>query len=141
MVIPAWGADQRFELQDDGSVKDQQTGLIWAPQDNGAGITWLNALTYCKNYSLGNHKDWRMPTAEELATLYGNSRKNKGKEDKYIVDLVTDSIRITSPWVWTSRRLPNKKAQVFGFNYGNTRMFFRGKGMNKRALPVRKAAH
>ena len=139
VINPAHAADSRFVVQDDGSVQDTRTGLVWAPQDNGADITWTEALSYCRNYSLGKHQDWRMPTVEELATLYGASKKNKDEQDKHTVDLATENIRITAPWVWSDRRTPDRKALVFGFNYGNVRRFFRGRGINRRALPVRRA--
>ena len=145
LIIPniqiesARAQEERFVVMQNGTVKDQKTGLIWAAQDNGANLTWSGALAYCKNYSAGGHKDWRMPSPEELATLYGASKKTKGEEDKFSVDLATKSIQVTAPWVWTSRKTPNNKALVYGFNYGNTRRFYRGSGMDRRALPVRSA--
>ncbi|MEA3548126.1 MAG: DUF1566 domain-containing protein [Thermodesulfobacteriota bacterium] len=140
-IEPARAQEERFEVMQNGTVKDQKTGLIWAAQDNGANLTWGEALAYCKNYSAGGHKDWRMPTPEELATLYGASKEIKSEEDKFSVDLVTKSIQVTAPWVWTSRRSPNNKAVIYGFNFGTTRKFYRGRGMNRRALPVRSAVN
>ena len=140
-IESARAQEERFEVMQNGTVKDQTTGLIWAAQDNGANLTWSGALAYCKNYSAGGHNDWRMPTPEELATLYGDSKETKSEEDKLSVDLVTESIQVTAPWVWTSRRAPNNKALVYGFNFGNTRKFYRGSGVNRRALPVRSAVN
>ena len=138
-IESARAQEERFVVMQNGTVKDQTTGLTWAARDNGANLTWSGALAYCKNYSAGRHNDWRMPTPEELATLYGDSKETKSEEDKLSVDLVTESIQVTAPWVWTSRRAPNNKALVYGFNFGNTRKFHRGSGMNRRALPVRSA--
>ena len=138
-IESAKAQEERFVVMENGTVKDQTTGLIWAAQDNGANLTWSGALAYCKNYSAGGHDDWRMPTPEELATLYKASKETKGEEDKFSIDLATESIQVTAPWVWTSRRSPNNKALVYGFNYGNTRKFYRGSGANRRALPVRSA--
>lgn len=139
MLLPlsATGADNRFSQLADGTIKDSRTGLTWAASDNGANITWLAAMHYCQKYSAEKEGEWRMPTPEELATLYGASKSSKGEEDKYTVDLATDLIKVSAPWVWSSRKSPNKNAVVYGFNYGNTRKFFRGKGMNRRALPVK----
>ena len=138
-IESASAEEERFEVMLNGTVKDHESGLIWAARDNGANLTWSEALAYCKNYSAGGYKDWRMPSPKELATLYGASKETKGEEDKFSVDLATKSIQVTAPWVWTSRRSPNNKALIYGFNYGNTRKFFRGRGVNRRVLPVRSA--
>ncbi len=130
-------ADSRFITLEDGTVKDNSSGLIWAPRDNGDAINWSQAKTYCKEYTFGGHNDWRMPSSEELATLYGNTPKVKGKDYQQSIDVVTTAITITAPWVWTARRGPKNKAFAFGFNYGTTRRLHRGSGGNRRALPVR----
>jgi Protein of unknown function (DUF1566) len=137
LVTPCQAAGKRFETLEDGTVKDQKSGLIWAPQDNGATIIWSEAVVYCDNYSFGGHNDWRMPSSEELATLYGNRPKVKGQDYEQAIDVITKSIQITAPWVWTGRRMPKNKAMAFGFNYGTSRRLYRGNGVNRRVLPVR----
>jgi len=64
------GRSERFVAYDNGTVKDLTTGLMWAAADNGDPISWRKAKTYCKNYRGGGHKDWRMPTTEELRAIY-----------------------------------------------------------------------
>ena len=135
----AWAAGERFKALGDGTVKDQKTGLMWAAQDNGASMNWSTAVEYCKNYSAGGHTDWRMPSSEELASLYGARKKIEGKDYESTIDVVTQSIQITAPWVWTNRRAVKTKAVAYGFNYGVTRRLHRGSGGNRRALPVRSA--
>ncbi len=130
-------ANERFEVLPDGTVKDLQKGLMWAGQDNGANINWSGAGEYCKNYSAGGFNDWRMPVASELASLYGNKKKIKGKDYSQSIDIVTDKIKITGPWVWTARRTSKNKALAYGFNYGVNRRLHRGSGGGRRALPVR----
>ncbi len=137
LIGSAWAAENRFKTLEDGTVKDQKSGLIWASRDNGSSIIWSEAVTYCENYSEGGHKDWRMPSADELATLYGNRRKVKDQDYEETIDVVTKSIKITSPWVWTSRRTAKNKAIAYGFNYGTSRRMHRGSGGTRRALPVR----
>ena len=137
LIGAAKAAENRFAVLEDGTVKDHKSGLIWAPQDNGSAIMWSAAVTYCKEYSFGGHRDWRMPTSGELATLYGNSPKVQGQDYQDKIDVATKSIKITSPWVWTNRRTAKNKAIAFGFNYGTSRRLYRGGGENRRALPVR----
>ncbi len=130
-------AGNRFLVLDNGTVKDQKNGLIWAAQDNGADILWSKGAPYCEKYSEGGKTDWRMPSSEELATLYGNKPKVKGQDYKDSIDVVTTLIKITSPWVWTERRTAKNKAIAFGFNYGVSRRLYRGSMVNRRVLPVR----
>lgn len=133
----ALAAEGRFLTLDDGTVQDQKTGLIWASRDNGSNITWSSAKKYCENYTKGGFRDWRMPTASELKSLYAKSPKVKGKDYSQLIDMVTTSIKISAPWVWTNRRRSGTKSSAFGFNYGVTRGMHRGTGSNRRALPVR----
>ncbi len=130
-------ASDRFEILDDGTVKDHTSGLMWAATDNGSNINWSGSIEYCEAYSGGGHNDWRTPTTNELATLYGNSKKVDGKDYAQSIDLVTSTIRVTGPWVWTSRRTSKNKAFAYGFNYGAERRLHRGSGGGRRALPVR----
>ncbi len=55
-VMPAMASD-RFVNHGDGTVTDTKTGLMWAAKDNGSLINWQNALSYCKNFSGGDHTD------------------------------------------------------------------------------------
>ena len=137
MVGIAYAAKDRFVVLDNGTVKDQKSGLIWAAQDNGAAILWSASAPYCKNYSAGGKNDWRMPTSEELATLYGNRPKVKGQDYEKSIDVATKLIKITAPWIWTERKMAKNKAMAFGFNYGVSRRLYRGNGENRRVLPVR----
>ena len=70
----AW-PDPRFTDNDDDTVTDNLTGLMWAQNANADGIkTWEEALTYCNGLMLGEHTDWRLPNVKELQSLidYGN---------------------------------------------------------------------
>jgi hypothetical protein len=75
-IPPTWSqilpAVERFELvMGDVAVLDKETGLVWALNANIAGVTktWLDAMNYCLNLSIGDRKGWRLPTVEELASL------------------------------------------------------------------------
>jgi len=64
------GRDGNFIPSKNGTVLDTKTNLMWAATDNGKGISWEDAKKYCTEYKSGGYTDWRMPTQDELATLY-----------------------------------------------------------------------
>ena len=78
----------RFVDNADGTITDNQTGLMWEKKDDGGGLhdkddtyTWADAMgefiSQVNGYSdsgraqtgLGGHSDWRMPTSAELQTI------------------------------------------------------------------------
>ena len=62
------------ETQTRGYWIDPSTGLMWTAKDNGNDITWRKAMKYCQNLSLAGYSDWRLPTIDELSSIYdGNS--------------------------------------------------------------------
>ncbi len=135
--ISAQEAKNRFTILSDGTIHDTKTGLTWANKDNGSNITWGKAKTYCESYSAGGHKNWRMPTAKELATLYGNRNKNTKNADSNTINIITPTISITAPFVWSSEKRTDNKAITFNFTYGTIKRLYRASGTNRRALPVR----
>jgi hypothetical protein len=72
---PAAGADNK------AAWKDSATGLIWTVKDNGTPVSSNQASDYCSNLQSGGYSDWRLPTIEELETLYDSklTKQNKAK--------------------------------------------------------------
>ena len=79
----------------DGTVLDEDTGLLW--QDNGERmrLKWSDAIFYCEDgLALGGYTDWRIPTRQELKTAYKHraifssfKRSAYWTSDRYIHDL------------------------------------------------------
>lgn len=75
--------EERF-IEKDGTVVDKETGLIWTQNDK-AEVVWDEAQRYCGRLKLGDYRDWRLPTIEELETLYhlsGNITCRRWKSGK-----------------------------------------------------------
>ena len=49
---------------------DSSTGLMWAKKDNDSDVNQNRALAYCQNLLLDNYSGWRLPTIDELQTIY-----------------------------------------------------------------------
>ena len=70
---------------DDGTVTDNLTGLIWLKNaECTARMNWANALTYCNSLSTGScgltdgsvAGDWRLPNRKELLSLIDWSKNS-----------------------------------------------------------------
>jgi hypothetical protein len=68
--------EQRFHANPDGSLLDTATGLTWA-KDNGQSMTWEAAQVFCEDFSSSGHNDWRMPTLNELNSLFENTDQSE----------------------------------------------------------------
>lgn len=118
-----WG---RFKANGDGTVTDTKTGLMWAAKDSGKPINWANAKQYCATFSAGGHRDWRLPTHNELAGLY--DKEEQGGHTPLI------SLSDCCYWVSEAR---GSEAAVFNFGNGARYWSPQSTAFYNRALPVR----
>ncbi len=82
---------ERFQVNPDETVLDNNTELMWAEEDSEHNMTWLEAEEYCTSYGGAGHQDWRMPTTSELAALLeAGILKNE------------EIIRITGDRIWAT---------------------------------------
>jgi uncharacterized caspase-like protein len=73
----------RFVDNGDGTVTDRRTGLMWQQAGSEDNLEIRDARDYIMGLNrsgLGGHRDWRMPTADELKTL--------------ILDEIVDTMRV-----------------------------------------------
>ncbi|MGD9974221.1 MAG: DUF1566 domain-containing protein [Desulfatirhabdiaceae bacterium] len=59
---------RRFVVNNDGTVTDNATGLMWH-QTTSTGRVWEAALAYCENDTHAGFDDWRLPNIHELQSL------------------------------------------------------------------------
>ena len=122
---------ERFAVATDKAVLiDSQIGLMWPLQDNGFDISWPEGKKYCDSFSLGGFSDWRMPTQEELASLY---RLQAADTSEYYI-LKAIKISACCQWAIDSR---NDKVASFDFEYGNRDWGYPMSTVDARVLPVR----
>jgi uncharacterized protein DUF1566 len=53
----------------DGTVTDKVTGLMWQQVVSTATFAQAAAVQYCPTLTIGGHSDWRLPSIIELASL------------------------------------------------------------------------
>lgn len=135
-------AGERFEDHGDGTVTDRRMNLMWAKTDNQGDIDWKGALRWARfTFPLtlpeGKRDGWRLPTLEELRSLYVDAEADEGYETDCGHRVhATPEIRLSCGWVWTGERR-SITARVFNFQRGvhyTDRMVHR---KAYRALPVR----
>ena len=86
--------DGSFIAYLNGTVLDTKTNLMWAANDDGNGMMDSACDNYVESYQVGGYADWRLPTSDELATLWNPEIVNKNGYH------VTKLIDITGEWVW-----------------------------------------
>jgi hypothetical protein len=68
-----------FVDNNDGTVTDRATGLIWQMGGSSSSLDNRSAKEYVKHLNgqrFASYADWRMPTIEELASLIKKDRRN-----------------------------------------------------------------
>jgi hypothetical protein len=137
---PVWSGD-RFTDNGDGTVTDNELGVMWAKSDNQGNIDWKQANLWVK-YTFPDtlekkYDNWRLPTLAELQRLYVEDKKYKGYETDcgQQVKIVPD-IKLSCGWIWTSETSAIQ-AYIFNFHRGyhySDRMVH---NRDYRVLPVR----
>ncbi|RKZ91878.1 MAG: hypothetical protein DRR19_05965 [Candidatus Parabeggiatoa sp. nov. 1] len=69
----------------DGTVSDNNTGLLWEQAHHGERLSYYSAKTACESLELGGHTDWRLPTLKELFSL-ADFRGSQWKEGHFYLD-------------------------------------------------------
>ncbi|BBN82866.1 hypothetical protein PA25_28510 [Pseudoalteromonas sp. A25] len=82
-VTPSTTPSERFTVNDNGTVLDSKTGLMWQVCDFGQSfdnqtkqcnsaalqLNWQQALSAGKNSDYAGFKDWHVPNVKELASI------------------------------------------------------------------------
>lgn len=85
--------DGRFIEYKDGTLFDTETNLMWWSE--GIEVEDIqNAIFKSRYFKGGGYSDWRVPTIDELKTLYNESSKKKYKS----INLIT----LTTPYLLSS---------------------------------------
>jgi len=61
--------ENSFVDNQDGTISDIATGLMWQKADDGGTYDWEEALAYGENLELADFDDWRLPNAKELQSI------------------------------------------------------------------------
>lgn len=73
---PLYGQDAQYQAvspdyrkNNNQTVTDLHTGLMWINPDVDIQHTWVNAVSYCNDLVFAGQTDWRLPTKFELESI------------------------------------------------------------------------
>lgn len=125
----AYGVNN-FVDNEDGTISDKATGLMWMASDSGQGMNWQEALDYAENFEYRGYSDWRLPDAKELQSIVDYSQ-SPGYTQSPAIDPLFECTQISNeagqidfPAYWTSTThenwTQNNGASAVYINFGRS---------------------
>lgn len=99
-----------FTDNGDGTITDNNTGLVWQKTDGGE-MSFENAELYCENLNLGNYTDWRLPECHELFSINYYDAINPALK-------TTVFTKTSAEYWWTSEKRRDNSNNVWVVNAG-----------------------
>ncbi len=113
-IASAWAAGV-FVDNNDGTITDMATALMWQKSDDGTERTWDEAVLYCESLELADNTDWMLPRIHMLENLIDSS----------FSPTINPAFSVKPSYYWSSSesRASVKSAKYVNFFYGNTYAF------------------
>lgn len=103
--------ENKFVDNQDGTISDAASGLMWQKSDSKKGMDWEKALAYAQDMNKENylgHSDWRVPNAKELHSIVDYTRCPKTTKSAAInpifeISTIKDECdKSNYPFFWSS---------------------------------------
>ncbi|MDC5851785.1 DUF1566 domain-containing protein [Vibrio europaeus] len=91
---PDYGINQ-FTDNNNGTITDSATSLIWQQSDSQSQMDFPQALAYCENLELAGRSDWRLPSVKELQSIVDYTR-SPATSNSAAIDPIFNTTAITS---------------------------------------------
>ena len=99
-----------FKENGDGTITDNNTGLIWQKTDGGE-MTFEKAVSYADTLTLGGYTDWRLPTGIELFSIHVFDANNPALNTTYFT-------KTTAEYWWSSEKQADNANIIWVTNAG-----------------------
>ena len=73
-------------INNDGTVTDANTGLMWQQNTPSDTMTWAQSLSYTEGLDLAGHTDWRLPSIKEIDSIVDFTRTTPSIDPLYFPD-------------------------------------------------------
>lgn len=103
----------RFRDNNNGTITDLLTGLMWQKNLSSTGMTWEQALSYCESNTLAGYSDWRLPNIKELQSLNNVLLKNPSIDTSFFKNISSSNYCSS-----TTAYGQNTKAMYINLAYG-----------------------
>ena len=83
------GCNKGYTDNEDGTITDNCTGLIWVKDGTGAGcnnggkLTVMNAVSFAADLTFAGYSDWRLPNLKELQSIVNYSKDAPTIDEKF----------------------------------------------------------
>ncbi|MGQ8336822.1 Lcl C-terminal domain-containing protein [Sunxiuqinia sp. A32] len=123
-----------FVDNNDGTITDQATGLMWMKDDSDEGMSWDVALKYAESKEFADYSDWRLPSVKELQSIVDYSRA-PGATNSAAIDPLINCTEITNeagqrdyPYFWSGTTHANHQGHGGGayVSFGRAMGYFNG---------------
>jgi hypothetical protein len=104
----------------DGTVTNNNTGLIWQQEDDDTARIWEDAILYCENLPLAGYTDWRLPNFKELESItYYTATYNPYHKYPGIDPLYFPNTNAAGFWSSTTRYVGIGDSSAWIVSYGS----------------------
>ena len=114
MVSAGTAVGAGYTDNEDGTVTDNVTGLIWPQTNDDTTRNWEAALSYCEGLVFADVSDWRLPNIRELESIVDIALENPAIDSPFSG---TDSSYYWSSTTYVSD--PDNEAWAVDFNDGD----------------------
>jgi hypothetical protein len=113
------------------AVLDKETGLVWerSPDERGVAVSWAAASGLCIRMTLGNRLGWRLPTVEELLSLYDPTAPVPSSQPRISSGHPFLNVRCSGERYWTATTSRTNNEYAYAVDtYGIANLTTRFKG-------------
>ena len=122
--------NEHFKDADDGTITDNNSGLIWQKAQPSSTMTWEEALNYASTLSLAGKSDWRLPNIKEIQSLNDPKLYKPSFNKAYFTNVLSGDY-------WSSTTQVNAPSKAWDINVDYGIVSYSDKTIKENVLCVR----
>ncbi|MBZ0185405.1 MAG: DUF1566 domain-containing protein, partial [Candidatus Obscuribacterales bacterium] len=129
---PTYGVNY-FVDNNNGTISDRATDLMWTKSDTSSPMNWQQALDYAERLKYAGYSDWRLPNIKELQSIVDYRRTPDAQQVSARGPAIDPIFKVTKEesWCWSSTtHLDNQFGYYVCFGQALSARKWRDKQMN-----------